>query len=232
MNIMKNISLLARYNFKILFGGKYLLFAVLSLLFLCYLLFQAAYSGRELDESVVAGEMLLPSLLLIFYPTTYGIQRDEEAKILEIFFCIPNYMYKVWLLRLLFIFTACYINLLAFSYLAHLLLCPVDVVSMANNTIFMVVFFGSMAFWLSTFIKSGNGVAVILITIFVLLSMFRSEVKNTMWDIFLNPYSEPGNIHYEIWQDTISDRFLMLSISSIGFILLSLNNLRRREKLL
>ncbi len=233
MNGLNTILLLARYNFKILFGGRYLVFALLSLLFLCYLLFDAAFSGTALDESVVAQNMIMPSLLLIFYPATYGIQKDEETKILEIFFCIPNYMYKIWLLRLLFIFIACYFNIIVFSYLAHLLLCPVEIFTMANNAIFVVVLFGALAFWLSTIIKSGNGVAVVVIALFALLTYIGKEYfENTMWDIMLNPYSEPDDIHSEIWQDTLSDRLLLLSLSSIGLILLSLNNLRRREKLL
>lgn len=225
--------MLAKYNFKILFGGKYFLFMVLSFVYFCYLLFHAAYSGTALDEEVVAANMIMPSLLLVFYSATYGIQKDEETKILEIFFCIPNYMYKVWLLRLLFIFTACYVNVVIFSYMAHLLLCPVEVFAMANNTIFVVVLFGSLAFWLSTVIKSGNGVAVVLLVLWgLLIYVGKQFYVNTIWDISLNPYSEPSNIHSEIWQTTITNRKMLLAAVSCVLILMSLGNLRRREQLL
>ncbi|MFR9503717.1 MAG: hypothetical protein SNH73_04630 [Rikenellaceae bacterium] len=205
---------------------------IISLLLFCYLLFNAAYSGEALSEIVVESNLIFPSLLLIFYPATYGIQKDEESKILEIFFCIPNYMYKVWLLRLLFVFLACFVNVLFFSYLAHLLLCPVDIFSMTYHVMFVVIFFGSLAFFLSTFIKSGNGVAIILLGLLALISFLGSLFEHTMWDIMLNPFEEPTDIHPDIWQSTINNSRLLLSCSSIGLLLISLNNLRRRESLL
>ncbi len=233
MNGLKTIWLLAKYNFKILFGGRYLIFMVLSFIFFCYLLFNSAYSGNALTEVVVYANLIFPSLLLIFYPTTYGVQRDEEAKILEIFFCIPNYMYKVWLLRLIFVFIACFANVLLFSYAAHLLLCPVSIFKMTYQTMFVVVLFGSMAFFLSTFIKSGNGVAIVLLGLFALLVFISgSFFENSMWHILINPFDEPTDIHPDIWQSTLSHSRILLSCCSLGLLLLSLNNLRRRESLL
>ncbi len=232
MNGLKTIFLLGRYNFKILFGGRYIIFMLLSLILFCYLLFNSAYSGIALTEVIVYQNLIFPSLLLIFYPATYGIQRDEESKILEIFFCIPNYMYKVWLLRLLFVFIACYINVLLFSYFAHLLLCPVEIFPMAYNVMFVVIFFGSLAFYLSTFIKSGNGVAVVLLGLFGLIVYIGSTYANTMWNVMLNPYNEPTDIHPDIWLSTITNSKLLLGCVSAVLILISLTNLRRRESLL
>lgn len=232
MNFMKNTLLLAKYNFKILFGGKYVVFVVIALMLFAGLLFNAAYNGSALSEEVVFTCLIIPSMLLLFYPATYGIQKDEETKILEIFFCIPNYMYKVWLLRLISVFVACYLDVLLFSYLAHLLLCPVDIFLMTYSVMFVVLLFGSLAFFLSTVIKSGNGVAVVLIGIFGLLIGIGATYDTTMWNILLNPFREIDEIHPEIWESTIENSRLLLSISSVGLILLSLNNLRKREKLL
>lgn len=232
MNFIKNTLLLAKYNFKILFGGKYIVFVIIALLLFAGLLFNTAYDGNVISEEAVFTCLIIPSMLLLFYPATYGIQKDEETKILEIFFCIPNYMYKVWLLRLLFVFVACYLDVLLFSYLAHLLLCPVEIFLMTYSVMFVVLFFGAFAFFLSTVIKSGNGVAVVLIGIFSLLVGIGSAYDTTMWNILLNPFREIDEIHPEIWESTIKNNRLLLSISSIGLILLSLNNLRRREKLL
>ncbi len=231
-NSLKTILLLAKYNFKIVFGGRYIVFMIISLILFCYLLFNSAYSGEALSEITVAENLIFPSLLLIFYPTTYGIQKDEESKILEIFFCIPNYMYKVWLLRLLFVFIACYVNILIFSYLAHLLLCPIDIVMMSYHVMFVVIFFGSLAFFLSTFIKSGNGVAIVLLGLMALIINLSSQFEYTMWDIMLNPFEEPTNIHADIWQTIISNNHMLQICSSAAMLLLSLNNLRRRESLL
>ncbi len=232
MNGLRTIFLLAKYNFKILFGGRYIIFMCLSLLLFCYLLFNSAYSGNALTEILVMENLIFPSLLLIFYPTAYGVQKDEECKILEIFFCIPNYMYKVWLLRLMFVFIACFVNVLIFSYLAHLLLCPVDIFLMTYSVMFPVIFFGSLSFFLSTFIKSGNGVAIVLLGLFALIIYIGSLYSTTMWNIMLNPYDEPTDVHPDIWLVTIKNSRLLLACSSIGLILISLGNLRQRERLL
>ncbi len=232
MNALRTLFLLIKYNFRILFGGKYIVFILLSFLFFCYLLFEVASKGSALSDIDVYENLIFPSLLLLFYPTAYGIQKDEESKILEIFFCIPNYMYKVWLLRLLFVFIACYVNIVIFSYMAHRLICPVDIVQMSYQVMFVVILFGSLGFFLSTVIKSGNGVAVVLLGLFGLIVYIGTQYRNTMWNILLNPYSAPTSIHPDIWADTIADRQLLLGCSSVLLILLSLTNLRRRERLL
>ncbi|MFI3269636.1 MAG: hypothetical protein SNG14_06240 [Rikenellaceae bacterium] len=232
MNGLKNIFKLASYNFKILFGGKYIIFVILALLLFAYQIFNAAYYGATLAENVVYQNLIYPSLLLIFYPAAYGIQKDSETKILEIFFCIPNYMYKVWLLRLVFVIIACLIDVSLFGVLSHLLLCPVDILQMSYQIMFVVVFFGTLALFLSTVIKSGNGVAVVLIGIFAILISVGESYSNTMWDIMLNPYNEVSSIHPDIWAKIVSNNRIMLGCCSAGLILMSLNNLRRRERML
>ncbi len=232
MNGLKNIFKLAQYNFKILFGGRYIIFIILALLLFVFQVFNAAYYGASLSESVVFENLIYPSMLLIFYPATYGIQKDSECKILEIFFCIPNYMYKVWLLRLVFVIIACLLDIMLFGLLSHLLLCPVDILLMTYHVMFIVLLFGSMALFLSTVIKSGNGVAVVLIGIFGLLISLGESYSNTMWDIMLNPYVELDSIHPDIWAKRVSNSRILLGTCSIGLILMSLNNLRMRERML
>lgn len=52
--------------------------------------------------------MILPGLLLIFYPSAFGIQNDVENRTIELLFGIPNYRYKVWLVRLGIIYGVVY----------------------------------------------------------------------------------------------------------------------------
>ncbi len=49
---------------------------------------------------------MFPCVLLVFYPAVFGIQNDEDSRILEILFGIPDYKYKVWGVRLLMIYVA------------------------------------------------------------------------------------------------------------------------------
>ncbi len=232
MNVLKTIYLLSRYNLKIIFGGKYLVFVIISLLLFIYFMFNSAYYGNELNETAVYSNILLPALLLIFYPTVYGLQKDEESKILEILFCIPNYMYKVWLVRLLFVFVGTFFITLFFSYVAHLLLCPVEIIKMSSQVMFIVFFFGSLAFFLSTAVKSGNGTAVVLVFLYAVIAIIGQAFENSMWNVLINPFKESTYIHPDVWQQVITNNRLFLVVASFGFLLMALNNLQRREKLL
>ena len=43
--------------------------------------------------------LLVPGVLLIFYPSSYAVQADADARMLETLFGIPDYRYKIWLVR-------------------------------------------------------------------------------------------------------------------------------------
>lgn len=81
----------------------------------------------------------------IFYPAVFGIQNDEDSRILEILFGIPDYKYKVWGVRLLMIYVAIFVILIVFSYVAIILLYPVNPLEMSLQLMFPVLFFGNMA---------------------------------------------------------------------------------------
>ena len=66
-------------------------------------------SDSEITMATGYSMLLVPSILLIFYPTCFGIQNDQDAKIIEIIFGIPNYRYKIWLFRLLIAYMICFI---------------------------------------------------------------------------------------------------------------------------
>ena len=38
-------------------------------------------------------------MLIMFYPIVYNIQNDKDTRMLEIIFGVPDYRYKVYLLR-------------------------------------------------------------------------------------------------------------------------------------
>lgn len=92
----------------------------------------------------------------MFYPAVFGIQNDEDSRILEILFGIPDYKYKVWGVRLLMIYVAIFVILIVFSWLATLLLYPVNLLEMSAQLMFPILFFGNLAFMFSTITRSGN----------------------------------------------------------------------------
>ena len=155
---------IVRYNLKIIFAGKFFWFLLAAFGFFAFFMFQQAWNRAEINEGSIYNLLLFPCLLLIFYPVVFGIQNDEDNRILEIIFGIPNYRYKVWGVRMLMIYVAKYFILVLFAYIARILLYPVNIFEMAAQLIFPMLFFGNLAFMFSTITRSGNGTAVITFT--------------------------------------------------------------------
>jgi hypothetical protein len=224
---------IVRYNLKIIFAGKFFWFLLAAFVFFAFFMFQQAWNRAEINEGSIYGLLLFPCLLLIFYPVVFGIQNDEDNRILEIIFGIPNYRYKVWGVRILMIYIANYFILVVFAYIARILLYPVNPFEMAAQLIFPMLFFGNLAFMFSTITRSGNGTAVIMIVLGLLFFVFMNSNKqmaNSYWNVFLNPFSIPNDIHPFIWQNTLLKSRLFLSIGGIIWLMIGFLNLQKREK--
>jgi len=236
MSVKKYIHLttgIVRYNLKIIFAGKFFWFLLAAFAFFAFFMFQQAWNRAEINEGSIYNLLLFPCLLLIFYPVVFGIQNDEDNRILEIIFGIPNYRYKVWGVRMLMIYVANYFILLVFAYVARLLLYPVNIFEMAFQLLFPMLFFGNLAFMFSTTTRSGNGTAVIMIVFGLAFYIFMNanrQIAHSYWNVFLNPFSIPSNIHPMIWQNTILKSRLFLLIGAVVWLMVGFLNLQKREK--
>ena len=214
MTIKQLIPLLpkvVKYNLKIIFAGKFIWFLLAAFAFFAYFMFQAAWNRAEINE---------------------GIQNDEDNRILEILFGIPDYKYKVWGVRLLMIYVAIFFILVAFSYLATLLLYPVNPFEMSVQLLFPLVFFGNLAFMLSTITRSGNGTAVftIILAILLLITSEMEIIERSFWNILLNPFKVPDNFLPVIWEGLIVKNRIFLLIGGIVWMMIGLLNLQKRER--
>jgi len=95
---------------------------------------------------------------------------------------------------------------------------------------FPIYFLGSMAFLFSTVIKNGNGTAVVMVIIGVLLLIISGALERTMWNIFLNPFDIPNRLNEMVWQEITMKNRIFLSVGSLLFVLYGLFNLQKREK--
>ncbi len=230
--IIKIIPSLVKYNLRIIFAGKFIWFFLAALAFFGFFMFQSAWDRTDMNDGVIYSLMFFPSLLLVFYPAVFGIQNDEENRILEILFGIPNYRYKVWGIRLLIIYVAILFILILFAYISTFLMYPVSEVLMALQLMFPVVFIGNLAFMLSTVTRSGNGTAVSTIMIASIMSILVSSgaISDMTFDIFMNPYEMPNGAHPSIWATTVLKNRLFLFIGAIVMFMIGLINLQKREK--
>ena len=73
-------------------------------------------------------------------------------------------------------------------------------------------------------------VALLLIIGIVIIFLKESFFKETMWDISLNPFSVPDEIHPVIWASTVLKNRIFLSVGFVVWMMLGLLNLQKREK--
>jgi len=225
------ISKLIRYNLRIIFANKFIYFLIAALIiYILIVVIQLFSSDGDFTDSWIYGLQMFIGILLIFYPTVFGIQNDEDARMLEIIFGIPNYRYKVWLVRLLMIFFITSIILLILSYLSSFALIQIPVFEMVFQLMFPLFFLGCLAFMLSTIVRNGNGTAVVMVIIGVIFLILIDSLEHTKWMIFHNPFDIPRDMNEEIWKATSFQNRLILTIGGIISILWGLINLQKREK--
>ncbi len=221
---------LMRYNLKVVFGNKFVYFLGASILF--YLLITVLNFFSETPESIegVYYQLMFPALLIVFFPTVYGIQNDEDARILEIIFGIPNYRYKVWLVRLFMIMVMAFVYLLFISLLSNIILVNVPVLKMTIRLMVPITFFSMIGFFFSTTVKNGNGTAVIVVILGLIAWILTDPLESSKWNIFLNPFKLPKGMSEQVYQSIVDSNHITFLIISLVAILWGLINLQNREK--
>jgi hypothetical protein len=223
---------MARYNLKIIFAGRFFWFVLASLVFYILLSLQLVFNQPGFNSSSVYNVLIVPGILLVFYPTVFGIQNDADSRILEILFGIPDYRYKIWLIRLFMIFLITWAIMYVFCWIGYFALTPYPVFNMSFQLMFPILFLGCLSFLVSTMVKNGNGTAVVMIIIGVALLFLSNLLDNTQYNVFHNPYSIPQRMNEMVWAQLSQKNRLFLSIGSLVFVLWGLTNLQRREKFL
>jgi len=218
-------------NLRIIFSNKFIWFLTGSVIFYLGLSVIYVFSNNVSRMEDLFGVFLFSGLLLVFYPAVFGIQNDMDARTIEILFGIPDYRYKVWLVRIILIFIMAFTILLFFTFLSSVLIVKFRILPVTLQIMVPVLFMGMLGFFLSTVIRNGNGTAVILIIIGILFMMFGdSSLGRSQWNIFLNPYNIPYEMNETSWAlVTFRNRIILLT-GSVLFLLGALLNLQNREK--
>lgn len=229
-NIWTLFRKMVKYNMKVIFGNRFIWFVMAAIAFYFFIAVINVLDGEQIDEGFIYGLQIMPGILLIFYPMTFGIQNDLDAGILEILFGIPDYRYKVWLVRLILVFSLVFLMMIGLTAMSYFLLAPVNVFELTWQVMFPIYFLGSLAFLFSTIIKNGNGTAVVMVIIGFLLLILSGILERTLWNIFLNPFEIPNRLNEMVWQEVTLKNRIFLSVGSLLFVLYGLFNLQKREK--
>lgn len=221
---------LVTYNVKVIFGNKFIYFVLAAFLFFAFIITITVLEDPDFDEAVIYGFLVFPGLLLIFYPMAYGIQNDDDSKMLETIFGIPNYRYKVWLVRFILTVGIAAILLLVLGSIANLTLHRFSILPMIGQVLFPITFLSSLAFMLSTLIKNGNGTAIVMVIVAFVFFVFAEPLRYSVYNVFLNPFSEPHEMSEFVWLTITYKNRLYLMILSVLCLLYGMFNLQSREK--
>ena len=224
------LAKLTRYNIKIIFGNKFIYFILSAVGFYVLTVGISLFSDSDITTASGYNMLLVPCILLVFYPTCFGIQNDQDAKIIEIIFGIPNYRYKVWLFRLLIAYVICFILTLLLAAITNWLVVEVPPVNLSVQCMVPAFFIGMLCFMLSTMIRNGNGTAVIIIIVGLVLFILNQALGVSKWNVFMNPFDIPLDKNPEIFYGTLFDNRLVILICSTIFLLIGLYKTQNREK--
>jgi hypothetical protein len=220
------------YNLRIIFANKFIWFLLGSVIFYLGLSVIYVLTNDVMKVEDLYGMFIFSGVLLVFYPSVFSIQNDQDARTIEILFGIPNYRYKVWLVRILMIFAIAYLIMLCFVWLSSVMIVKFQIFRMTTQVMIPVIFLGMMAFMLSTVVRNGNGTAVIMIIFGLLFMMMQNAdfLEKSQWNIFLNPFSPAYDVNETTWALITAKNRIILLTGTIIFFLGALYNLQNREK--
>jgi hypothetical protein len=218
------------YNLRIIFANKFIWFLAGSVVFYLGLSVIYVFSNDVSRMNDLWGVFLFSGVLLVFYPSVFGIQNDQDARTIEILFGIPDYRYKVWLVRIMLIFIIAFLIMVLFTFLSSVLIVKFRYVTVAAQVMVPVLFLGMMAFMLSTVIRNGNGTAVVMIIFGLIFLILSDSLRKSQWNVFLNPYDTPWDVNETTWAIIAFKNRIILIIGSVIFLLAALFNLQKREK--
>lgn len=229
-NISNLIFKMIVYNLRIIFANRFIWFLAGAVLFYLGLSVIYVFSNDFSRMSDLYGVFLFSGLLLVFYPSAFGIQNDQDARTIEILFGIPNYRYKVWLVRIVLIFVIAFLIMFVFTFLSNILIVKFNFLSVTAQVMVPVLFLGIMAFMLSTVVRNGNGTAVLMIIFGLIFMILSNMLRKSQWNVFMNPYDVPYDVNETTWAIiTLKNRIILIT-GSIIFLLVALFNLQKREK--
>ena len=218
------------YNLRIIFANKFIWFLTGSVLFYLGLSVIYVFSNEVSRMSDLYGIFIFSGILLVFYPSVFGIQNDQDARTIEILFGIPNYRYKVWLVRIILIFVIAWLIMFLFTFLSSVLIVKFQVVKVTTQVMIPVLFLGMMAFMLSTVVRNGNGTAVIMIIFGIIFMIMSDALRKSQFNVFLNPFDPAYDVNETTWAIITMKNRIFLVTGTIVFLLGALLNLQKREK--
>jgi len=223
-----NSRQIVRHNLKIIFGDKFPFFLLGAFAFFIFIVAINLFGDEPFSGESVYSLLLFEGIIIVFFPTVYSVQNDADKRTIEILFGIPNYRYKVWLVRLLIAFLVCWALLAVLALMCYFALVSFPIGTMIYYVMFPVFALGSLGFLLAALLKNGNSAAVVGIIIGLGLWLLSEVLSQSQWNLFLNPFDDP-DMAGQIWETTIRKNRVFIFIAGAVFLVGGLLGLQKRE---
>lgn len=233
MDIINKLKLLIKiisYNLKIIFAGYFIYFLIAASIFYLIVISIMVFANVSPEIGDIYNTLIFPGILIMFYPVIFNVQNDKDTRMLEIIFGVPNYRYKVYLVRFAITILLLFFILFMMAGLAYFSVVQIPVFKMVFELMYPMIFLACLSFLFATLIKNGNGAAVIIVIIGLIFWFLGESLQGSKWNIFLNPFQIPDEMNITIWTNIVSQNRLILIISAIVSVLWGLINLQSREK--
>ena len=229
VNLILLIKNMVRYNLKIVFGDKFIYFLIAALAFYLMVTGIMLFSDDSQTDADIYYTILFPGILVIFYPVVFNIQNDKDSRMIEIIFGVPDYRYKVYLIRFAISIFLLFVILLVLAAFSRFAITGIPLFKMVYELMYPLLFLAGLSFLFSTILKNGRGTAVVMVIIGLIFFILNEPLKLSKWNIFLNPFDVPSDMSTGIWMNLVFQNRIMLLIGSVVAILWSLINLQKRE---
>jgi len=219
-----------RINLKIIFAGRFVYFLLAAWLFFLVIIGLMLFGEGTPDVTDIYDTLILPGILIMFYPIVYNVQNDKDTRMLEIIFGVPDYRYKVYLFRFILTLFLLFTLVMLMSSFAWFSVVRIPVLNMVFQLMAPLVFLACLTFLFTALIRNGNGAAVVMVIIGLIFFILNEPLSRSKWNLFLNPYAIPTDMNLAIWNDIVRQNRMMMLIGALIALLWGLAGLQNREK--
>ncbi len=230
-NKLKTLIDFFRYNAGSVFAGKFIYFVFFAIVvFLTVIVIYTLDTSMPATSESIYYFLIVPGILLIFYPSTYAIDSEVNTRMIETLFGIPDYRYKVFMARNVTQYIVVIALLLILAVFCKFALADFPILTMMFHILFPIIFIGSLSFMMATITRSGNGTAAVMIVIILFFFMFQDPLYESKWNLFLNPFRQVQEHELLIWQETALYNRIYIAVGSVLTMMFGLLRMQKREK--
>jgi hypothetical protein len=228
--LASGLTATVRHNARLIFANRFIYFLLAALaVFLLVIVIYVLEEEAPPEADAVYYILLVPAMMITFYPAVFAIQADIDTRMLETLFGIPNYRYRVWLARYAVQYLVVAALLLILALFSRVALADFNVLTMVFQLMFPIVFLGNLAWAIAAIARSGSATAAIMVTIGLFFWITAEPLEGSRWNLFHNPFSQKEHLDALLWAKITLYNRISLAVGSVLAAMFALLRLQKRE---